>query len=125
MKVADCMTPDPACLGPEDTVAAAIALLKEGDFRAVPVVKNGKLVGIVTDRDTRQNWEKSEATKIGTIMSDNPVVISPDDSVNEAIRMLLAYKIGGLPVIRGHKLVGIITTTDILKVVLGFPELDK
>jgi CIC family chloride channel protein len=106
-------------------MAAAIALLKAGDFRAVPVIKNDKLVGIVTDRDIRNNREKPEAINLDAIMSENPIVISPDDSVNEAIRMLLAYKVGGLPVIRGHKLVGIITATDILKAVLGFPELDK
>jgi CBS domain-containing protein len=57
-------------------------------------------------------------------MSTNPVCISPADSINEAVRMLLSYKIGGLPVISGDKLVGIITRTDILKPVLGFPELD-
>ena len=57
-------------------------------------------------------------------MSPNPICISPDDSINEAVRMLLSYKIGGLPVTSGDKLVGIITTTDILRTVLGFPELD-
>ena len=125
MKVSDCMTPAPACLGPDDTLTAAQALMDAGDFRAVPVIKNDNLVGIITDRDIRKYWQQPEVPKIGAIMSENPICISPDDSVNEAIRMLLAYKIGGLPVIRGHKLVGIITTTDILKAVLGFPELDK
>jgi CBS domain-containing protein len=52
-------------------------------------------------------------------------MLSPDDSVNEAVRSLLAYKVGGLPVVRKDMPVGIITTTDILKAVLGWPELDK
>ena len=125
MKVSDCMTPEPTCLGPDDTLTAAKALMDAGDFRAVPVIKNDHLVGIVTDRDLRKYWQKPEGTKVGAIMSKNTICISPDDSVNEAVRMLLSHKIGGLPVIRKHKLVGIITTTDILKAVLGFRELDK
>ena len=125
MKVADCMTPEPASLTPDDTLAAAIALMETGDFRAVPITVNGKLVGVISDRDIRSCRQEPEGTKVGEIMSRTLICISPDDSVNEAVRMLLAYKIGGLPVIREDKLVGIITTTDILKAVLGFPELDK
>jgi acetoin utilization protein AcuB len=125
MKVADCMTPEPACLAPEDFLTAAISLMDDGDFRAVPVIRDGKLVGIVSDRDIRKHWQKPERTRVRAIMSENPICISPDDSVNEAVRMMLAYKIGGLPVITRDKLVGIITTTDILKAVLGFPALDK
>ena len=125
MTVADCMTREPACVMPDDTLTTAVAIMEAGDFRAVPVIRNGYLVGILTDRDIRKNWQKSEDTKVGTVMSAKPICISPDDSVNEAVRTLLAYKIGGLPVIRKHKLIGIVTTTDILKAVLGFPELDK
>jgi CBS domain-containing protein len=58
-------------------------------------------------------------------MTTEVICISPDDTVNEAVRMLLAFKVGGMPVIREKQLVGIITTTDILKAVLGLPELDK
>jgi CBS domain-containing protein len=124
MKVADCMTPDPSCLSPDDALTAAIARMEVGDFRSVPVVLNGVLVGIVSDRDIRSCRHEPESTKIGAIMSKNPICISPDDSVNEAVRMILSRKIGGLPVIKEHKLVGIITTTDILKAVLGFPAFD-
>jgi acetoin utilization protein AcuB len=124
MKVADCMTPEPACLTPDDTLIAAIAVMEAGDFRAVPVTLEGKLVGIITDRDIRRCLQQPDATKISAIMSTNPTCISPDDSVNEAVRMILSCKIGGLPVIKEDKLVGIITTTDILKAVLGLPALD-
>jgi acetoin utilization protein AcuB len=119
------MTPEPASLTPDDTLAAAIALMETGDFRAVPIIANGKLVGVISDRDIRSCRQEPEGAKVGEIMSRTPICISPDDSVNEAVRMLLAHKIGGLPVMREDKLVGIITTTDILKNVLGFPELDK
>ena len=69
--------------------------------------------------------QKSEDTKVGAIMTEHAVCVSPNDSVTEAVRMLIAYKVGALPVIKQHKLVGIITTTDILKAVLGLPELGK
>src|SRR5690349_24634188 len=124
MKVKDCMTPEPAWVGPDDALTSALELMEAGDFRAVPVIDNGKLVGIVSDRDIRRHSGEREDAKIGRIMSGNPICISPDDTVNEAVRIILSYKIGGLPVIEGRNLVGIITTTDILKTVLGFPELD-
>ena len=51
MKVADCMTPEPAGVAPEAPLTTATALMDAGDFRTLPVVKDGKLVGIITDRD--------------------------------------------------------------------------
>jgi CBS domain-containing protein len=121
MKVADCMTPEPVCLTADAILTAAIALMETGDFRAVPITLNGKLVGIISDRDIRSCRTEPEATKVSEIMSKDPISISPDDSVNEAVRMILSCKIGGLPVVKGDSLVGIITATDILKAVLGFP----
>jgi acetoin utilization protein AcuB len=125
MKVVDSMTPNPVHVTPNDTLATARALMDPGDFRCLPVVEGGKLVGIITDRDIRKHADSLESTNVVVAMTREVVCISPDDTVNEAVRSLLAYKIGGLPVIRKDKLVGIITTTDILKAVLGLPELDK
>ena len=124
MKVADCMTPEPASLMPDDTLVAAIALMETGDFRAVPIIENGKLVGVISDRDIRSCRQQPEGIKVGEIMSRTPICISPDDSVNEAVRTILSCKIGGLPVVNEDMLVGMITTTDILKAVLGFSAFD-
>ena len=124
MKVADCMTPEPASLTPDDTLVAAIALMETGDFRAIPIIENGKLVGVISDRDIRSCRQQPEGTKVGEIMSRTPICISPDDSVNEAVRTILSCKIGGLPVVNEDMLVGMITTTDILKAVLGFSAFD-
>lgn len=85
---------------------------------------NGKLVGVISDRDIRSCRQEPEGTKVGEIMSRTPICISPEESVNEAVRMILSCKIGGLPVINEDKLVGMITTTDILKAVLGFSAFD-
>jgi acetoin utilization protein AcuB len=125
MKVVDSMTPKPVHVTPGDTLTTARSLMDREDFRCLPVVEGGKLVGIITDRDIRKHGDSLGSTNVGVAMTNDVVCISPDDSVNEAVRMLLAYKVGGLPVIRKDKLVGIITTTDILRTVLGLPELDK
>jgi acetoin utilization protein AcuB len=124
MKVSDWMTPEPACLAPEDTLGAAISLMEAGDFRAVPITLDSNLVGIISDRDVRSCRQEPAVTKVSAIMSRNLVCISADDSINEAIRMILSYKIGGLPVVRENKLVGMITITDILKAILDLPALN-
>ena len=125
MKVVDCMTPRPLQVTPDDTLSTARSLMDLEDFRCLPVVDGGKLVGIITDRDIRKHGNTLDLTSVGVAMTTEVVCISPDDTANEAVRMLLAYKVGGLPVIRKNKLVGIITTTDILRAVLGLPDLDK
>jgi CBS domain-containing protein len=125
MKVVDIMTPNPAHVTPNDTLTSARALMDPGDFRCLPVVGGGKLVGIITDRDIRKHADSLDSTNVVVAMTREVICVSPDDSVNEAVRSLLAYKVGGLPVIKKDKLVGIITTTDILKAVLGLRELDK
>ncbi len=125
MKVVDSMTANPVHVTPNDTLTTARALMDPGDFRCLPVVEGGKLVGIITDRDIRKYSDSPDRTHVVVAMTREVVCIAPDDTVNEAVRTLLAYKVGGLPVIREDKLVGIITTTDILKAVLGLPELDK
>ncbi len=54
--------------------------------------------------------------KVGAVMTERPICVSADDSVAEALRMLLAFKVGGLLVIRQHKVVGVITTTYAIRV---------
>ena len=83
------------------------------------------MTGIITDRDIRKYEDGLDSTNVGVAMATEVICISPDDTVDEAVRMLLALKVGGLPVIKNNKLVGIITTTDILRAVLGLPELDR
>jgi acetoin utilization protein AcuB len=125
MRVVDSMTPNPVHVTPNDTLTTARALMDPGDFRCLPMVEGGKLVGIITDRDIRKHADSLDSTNVVVVMTREVVCVSPDDSVNEAVRSLLAYKVGVLPVINKDKLVGIITTTDMLKVVLGLPALDK
>jgi acetoin utilization protein AcuB len=96
------------------------------------VVEGRQVVGIVTDRDIRQA-SASPATllsvqelhyllhkmPVADIMTKPVITIGPDDTVEEAARLLLKHRIGGLPVVRDGELVGIITETDILEAFLA------
>jgi CBS domain-containing protein len=92
-----------------------IALMQAGDFRAVPIVWNGKFVGIISDRDIRKYWQNREgalrkARLCRKIRSAFPLTRTS----TKPCECSLSYKVGGLPVIRENELVGIITATDTL-----------
>ncbi len=105
-------------VGPEDHLATVQKKMREGGFRRTPVVENGRLVGIVTDRDIRQHFGFLEKTKVNVAMSEKLVTVAPQTTLEEAALLLLKHKIGGLPVVEDGQLVGIITTSDILQAFL-------
>ncbi len=112
------MTENPVTVEPEDDLHEARAKMRAGGFRQLPVVVRGKLTGIVTDRDMRPYIESVECKKVKAIMTPQPKSVTPDTTLEEAAQILLEQKMGGLPVLDAGKLVGIITTTDILKAFL-------
>lgn len=116
MFVKDRMTPNPINVGPEEDVKNVFSLLNKHGFRQVPVVKDGKLVGIITDRDLRVTITLDEDHLIvADVMSSNPVTISEHATVEEAAQMIRNLKFNSLPVLsKRGELVGIITVTDIL-----------
>jgi len=93
-------------------------LMEKGGFRRVPVVDDGKLVGIVSDRDVRAHSGYLVQTKVTAAMTSDPKTVTPHMSVEDAARLMIEHKIGGLPVVEDGKLVGILTTTDVLKAFL-------
>ena len=118
---------------PVDTsLPEAHKLMTDKAIRRLPVVKNGRLVGIVTRGDVREA-EPSDATslsiwevnyllsklKVEKIMTKDPLTISPEATVGEAARLMLDNKISGLPVLgsEGH-VIGIITESDIFRMVV-------
>lgn len=118
MSVADRMTPRPTTVTPQDSLAAAKALMDAEQFRELPVVEHGKLVAIVTDRDLKAHTGYFESTKVSAAMKPDPIAIAPDARLTEAARLLIEHKIGALPVVRDGELVGIVTVTDLLKAFL-------
>lgn len=139
MFVSKRMTPNPVTIPPTMTVSDATNLMKTNNFRRVPVVDNGKLVGIVTDRDLRA-VAPSPATTLSVfeinhllakmlvkeIMKSPVITISAGATIEEAALMMYTHKIGGLVVLDAAGAVaGIITETDIFKClvdVMGLTE---
>ena len=130
MKVVDVMTKNPLTVRPLETIGQADELMNEQKFRQLPVVENSELVGIITDRDIRsflsgassespEAHEKALETKIRDIMTTEPIRLSPDDDLREAVELLIEEKIGGIPVVdEAEGLVGIVTYVDVLRVFL-------
>lgn len=123
----------------DDSMRQAIGLLKEHNIRMLPVMKNSKLVGIVTDRDLKRA-SASDATsleihellyligkiKVKNIMTPKPITVPWDFTVEEAAEVLLKNKISGMPVTGpGGDIVGIITQSDIFKVLISLSGIGK
>jgi len=112
--VKNCMTPNPVTVVPWEDVKNTFHLLKKHSIRQVPVVKDGGLLGVVTDRDLRVALVRPELT-VEAVMSSNPVTIIEDATIEEAARIVRTRKFNALPVVsKKGELVGIITVTDIL-----------
>jgi acetoin utilization protein AcuB len=118
MLVKDQMTPNPACVTPADTLAAALEIMGAESVRELPVVENGRLVGILSDRDLQRHWGHLGATKVSAAMTPNVVTIESQAKIEEAARLVLDLKIGGLPVLDEGNLVGMITVSDIVRAFL-------
>ncbi|HZE20673.1 MAG TPA: CBS and ACT domain-containing protein, partial [Desulfobaccales bacterium] len=129
MLIKDWMTQDPVTITEDTSMIKAIHHMKERRFRRLPVVSNGKLVGMVTDRDLKEA-SPSKATSLDVhelyyllselqvqeIMSRNPISVSQDDTVEHAAQVMLEHTISGLPVVNeGGQVVGIITQSDVFR----------
>jgi acetoin utilization protein AcuB len=115
MNVGERMTKDPVTVSPKDTLAQAQEKMRGGGFRQLPVVDNNRLMGILTDRDIGRRGRHNVVAKVQSAMTNEVITASPDMPIEEAARLLLRHKIGGLPVIDRGEIVGIISTTDILQ----------
>ena len=127
MLVRDVMISPVITISPASPIGKAIELMQQHNFRRLPVVENGQLIGIVTDRDLRQatnsplivreRWYSEfllEAIKVQACMTAAPITVTPAQPVIAAARIMRQHKIGGLPVVEGDAVVGMITVTDLL-----------
>jgi acetoin utilization protein AcuB len=138
MLVRDWMTSDPHAVPPTTPVLEAMQLLREGGYRRLPVVKDGSLVGIVTDRDLKEatpskattlsvyelNYLLSKLT-VRDVMRTPVITIGLDEPIEQAALAMETHRVSGLPVVDREALVGILTITDLLRAmvdVLGLRE---
>jgi acetoin utilization protein AcuB len=113
------MTKHPETIGPGDMLLQAKEMMDAGGFRRLTVVDEGRVVGIITERDLREHGGYLKSTKVGIVMKTPVATVGSHTSVEEAARLMLTKKIGGMPVVDGTKLVGIVTTSDMLSALLS------
>lgn len=139
VRVRDIMSHPVICVDSLTTVTDAHTLMKERKIRRLPVIDDGKLVGMLTQGDVRGAMPSEVTTlnrteqeylikqlKVERVMAREIVVASEEMSLADAARLLVQYKIGGLPVLTADKVVGMVTESDIFGVVVAmFDKLDQ
>ncbi len=127
LRVRDYMTAGPTTLTPEARLLDAVLTIRGSNIRHLPIVSDGKLVGLLSDRDisrfspsilraSQEEYnELFEQTLVRTVMTKNLTTVGPDTSLAEAVSLLISNKLGCLPVVEGEQLVGILSVTDALR----------
>ena len=118
-------------VSPDDPINEVLAMFRNEHIRRAPVMKEGKLAGIVSERDllnaspssaiTLSVWELNyliSKVKIKDVMTKKVITVDADTPIEEAARIMADKKIGGLPVVSLGKVVGMITETDLFKILL-------
>ena len=116
MKIRDVMTPNPRTVSPNDTVRAAAQVMQEEDTGAVPVVDDGHVLAVVTDRDivVRVVAEGgSFSSPVGDIATKSVICVTPEMSTSEASELMSEHQIRRLPVVENDRLVGIVSIGDL------------
>ena len=116
MNIREVMTPNPQCVAPGDSIQNAARIMRDCDTGAVPVVDNGRPVGIVTDRDivVRAVADGGQLNRpVRDICSSNVVSVRPDMSTREAAELMSEHQIRRLPVVENERLVGIVSIGDL------------
>ena len=116
----DVMTPNAECVGENETLLDAARKMADRGYGAMPICgEDDRLKGMVTDRDivvkALAKGKDPSSTRAGELGEGKPVTIGADESIQEALRTMALYKVRRLPVIAGHKLVGIISVADIAR----------
>lgn len=144
----DIMTPDPVTISPNLGVTEAAKLMAENNFGALPVISEGRLVGIVTEADLimqdvkiefptylqlldgfimypgaharfEKELKKAVAATVEDVMTDDPVTVGADASIEDVATLLAEEDVSRLPVLDGGELIGIVSKHDIIRAIAG------
>lgn len=129
-KVGDLMTREITTLEHDAKLLDAALLMRSSGFRHLPVVQEGQLVGMLSDRDVQRASPSIfsdispdeynrifEVTPVAKVMTRDPVTVTPESPLRDAVKLMHENKFGALPVVEGDKrLVGILSVTDLLGV---------
>jgi CBS domain-containing protein len=118
-KVREVMTSNPETCSTDATVAEAAKAMAKHDVGPIPVVDGERIVGLLTDRDivVRVVAEglNPESTTVGEVASSDLSTVSPDEDLDQALRLLAERQVRRLPVVEGDRLVGILAQADIAR----------
>lgn len=128
--LSEVMTPDPIVIAASATVREALELLESAPIRHLPVISDGTLVGVLSDRDVRP-WRQAlwdsyegEASAAGTaalaqpvsgLMSTDVVFLAPERPITDAVDVMLDFQVGAVPVVQDGTPVGIVSYVDLLE----------
>src|SRR6266480_2710254 len=111
------MTEAPTAIRPDMNAADTAGMMRSEDVGAIPVVQEGSVLGVVTDRDLtiRVIAERKDPTevKVGDIMTGSPITVSPDAKLSDARQLMEQHQVRRLLVTKGEKLVGILSLGDV------------
>lgn len=116
-RVREAMTPSPKTVDAQAPVVEAARLMASQDVGSLPVVEDGRLVGMVTDRDLVLKVLAKDVdphqTTVATVCSENPIVVGPEDSLDEALQRMAQEQVRRLPVVEDRRVVGILAQADV------------
>jgi len=140
-KIEKFMTKEPITVSPDESIGKVLRIFKERNISRLPVVENGKLVGIITVRDIVEKVvhpedkpeygefiaEKKSYLKIPVkgVMTEEPITMSPNATVKEVVEEMLKNGFGGMLICEDSKLVGIITKKDLLEPIASYAREEK
>jgi acetoin utilization protein AcuB len=132
--VRDWMTGSLVTLSPEASAAEALTLCRERRIRHIPILEERRLVGIVSDRDRRdaspalgdpERARTLRKIRVGDVMTREVITVDPQDSIENAAQQMYELKIESLPVVAEEELLGIVTSSDVMRALVmlaGLPE---
>ncbi len=117
-KARDIMSPDCTCVGENDSVLDAARKLKELDVGAMPICgEDNRLKGMLTDRDivvkVLAEGKDPNTCRVSELAQGKPVTVGADDSLEELVRTMAQHEVKRVPVIDGHRLVGVVSESDV------------
>jgi len=112
----------PRTTSPHEILAEAQEIMTREGIHQLPVVEHGTLVGMLSDRDLHAHSGYLDRTKVDAAMTYGVISVAPTDSAQQAARLLIERKINALPVVDGDQLVGIVTKTDLLRLLVRLLE---
>lgn len=130
MNTRDLMTPNPMTVSPQATIAEAWDLMRELEIRHMPVVEDGALVGMLSDRDLARldftrilaiegvaALQRELGAAVADVMSSDVIVVEPETELDDVLDLLVEHKIGALPVVEPdtREIVGILSYIDVLR----------